>query len=105
MKQDSDLIKFAKFAYQAVISIGSSDRIFEHSSLPLPFATKGKTAVPSRATDGRCAKLRLFRQDESDLVAVATYDFDVAAMSTKAQKAVAALRDGSSAAQIDEGAG
>ena len=35
MKQDSDLIKFAKFAYQAVISIGSSDRSFEPLSLHL----------------------------------------------------------------------
>ena len=105
MKQDSDLIKFAKFAYQAVISIGSSDRSFEPLSLPLPFARKGKTAALSRATDGRFAKLRLFQQDESDLISVATYGVDVAAMSTKAQKAVAAIRDGSSAAQIDEGAG
>ena len=61
--------------------------------------------MPSRATDGRCAKLRLFRQGESDLISVATYGVDVAAMSTKAQKAVAVLRGGSSAAQIDEGVG
>ena len=98
-------MKIAKFAFQAVASIGSSDCSLEPLSLPLSFARKGKAAVLSPATDGRFAKLCLFQQDEADLIPGATYDVDVAAMSTKAREAVAALRGGSSAAQVDKGDG
>ena len=101
----ADFMKIAKFALQAFASIGSSDCSLEPLSLPLSFARKGKAAVLSPATDGRFAKLCLFQQDEADLIPGATYDVDVAAMSTKAREAVAALRGGSSAAQVDKGDG
>ena len=97
-EQGSNFMKMAKSALQAVVSIGSSDCSLEPLSLPLSFARKGKAAVLSPATDGRFAKLCLFQQDEADLIPGATYDVEVAAMSTKAKKAVAALRGGSSAA-------
>ena len=107
-EQGSNFMKIAKIAFQAFASIGSSDCSLEPLSLPqsvLSFAGKGKAAVLSPATDGRFAKLRLYQQDEADLISGATYDVDVKPLSTKAKKAVAALRGGSSAALVDKGAG
>ena len=72
-------MKFAKLVYQAVTSIGSSDRSFEPLTLPLSFARKGEVAVLSRLSDGRFAELRLFRQNEPDLISIDSIGVDVAA--------------------------
>ena len=104
-EQGSRFMKIASFAFQAVASIGSSDCSLEPLSLPLSFARKGKAAVLSPATDECFAKLCLFQKDEADLIPGATYNANVAVLSTKAKKAVAALRGGSSAAQVDKGDG